>query len=123
REKIALPRGIAQHRAKLEVTNVVGAEQVAVRQQHALAVELDRLVVPEQAAAGRERETAADQEIVIAVHDGALDARFRERGEPVVADERLETLDRFGPAGVEMQVRYEERRHRATTRRRARCAR
>ena len=58
REEVALPLGRAQLRAQRHVARVVGAEQVAVREQHRLAEERDALVVAEQAACPSPRRTA-----------------------------------------------------------------
>ncbi len=71
REEVALPCRIAQRAAQAHVARVVGAEQVAVREQHGAAVEIDALVVAEQPAAGRGAEPRPDQEVAVAVHQAS----------------------------------------------------
>src|SRR6185503_11568987 len=102
-EEVALPLLGAQLRAQRHVTRVVRAEQVAVRQQSALAAERHALVVAEQARARCLAEPLAQQEVAVTVHERARDARAGELSEcgddrlqarivVVVADPRLEQV-------------------------------
>jgi len=71
--------GIAHDAAQPLVVAVVGAEHVAVHQQHPLAVKLDDGAVVDQRAARVAAEALAEHEIAIAVHDEAGHTGLRER--------------------------------------------
>ena len=77
-EESLLPGGIAHHGAKLLVFDVVAAQRVAVHQQRARAVQVDDGRVVQQLHAARQRETFADQEIAIAVHEVDRNAAVRQ---------------------------------------------
>ena len=89
RKEVALPAGRAKLRAQRHVARVVGTEQVAVREQDGLAEESDALVVAEQASARQRAEPLAQQEVAVAVHQRAGDARVRQPSQR--GDDRRET--------------------------------
>jgi len=65
---------IAENTAQALVAFVVGAERVAVHQQHGLAVEIDDAAILEQYGAGFGAESASDEKVPIAVHHEQRDA-------------------------------------------------
>src|SRR6202047_2857538 len=72
-EEALLPIPAAHHAAQLLVGMIVGAQRIAVREQHPLAVELRHHRIGEQAAAAALAETLTEQEVAIAVQREAGD--------------------------------------------------
>ncbi len=102
-EEVPSPRRVAQRCAQAQVARVVRAQEIAMREQHFASMELDLLEVAEQSAARGGAKLVAEQEIAVAVHDGARHAgrsQARERVEDrsqigvvvVVADPCLEQI-------------------------------
>ncbi len=72
------PRGV-DFGAKRQVAGIVGAERVAVHDQHLAAVEVEHLLFRQQLHAAFAGEALADQEITVAVNEVAGDAAFHQR--------------------------------------------
>jgi hypothetical protein len=68
-QKRGLPFGRADLRAELEVLGVLQAQDVAVAQQPALAVQHQHRGVVQQREAASRRERGADEEVAVAVHE------------------------------------------------------
>ena len=69
RERGRLPGGFAHLRAEGEVGVVAGAEGVAVHEERALAVQVDRGRVGDEAEARLGAEPRGDHEVAVAVHE------------------------------------------------------
>lgn len=115
REKAALERRVAYDRAQLLVGVIVGAEEIAVREQHRRIVEFGQHRIGKDAHARTGGETRAVQEIPIAVQDECDEPRVSRgpqrsahpiagRLRVVVADPGLkqiaEDVERFRAAGL-----------------------
>ena len=98
-----------------QIGRVVRAQQIAVRQQHACALQLHDLILVQQTASGRRREPLAHQEVPVALHEEARNAaalqrrqRFDDRAvagmRVIVSDPDLEeipeNIERLGLHGV-----------------------
>ena len=64
---------VAQPAAQLHIADVLGAQAVAVHQQHALAIQFDHAGIGQQGAAGFTAEGLAEEKVAIAMHQ--VDAR------------------------------------------------
>jgi glutamyl-tRNA synthetase len=113
-QKALLPRAASHLRAQPLIGDIARAQQVAVRNQHTLAIEVDDCRVRQQHAAGRGGETVTEQEVAVAVHDedrhalrselaDGVENQFAVRVQVIVADPRLEQIaqdvERISPAG------------------------
>jgi hypothetical protein len=134
RQEPALPRGVAAPDPHLQVSEVIGAELVAVRQQRRRAVEIDDDLLRQQRCARRAGKAFAQQEVAVAARDGdghagighAAQRRDDARGDPIadliVADPRIEEIaehvQRAGPRapGRRRSVRTRRRAPHATAR-------
>ena len=81
REHVRTPVGIADLGADLLVFHVVGAQQIAVHQQHRLAVQLDHGGIRQQAHACFGGVVPAEHEVAVAVHEEHRHAAGGQRGE------------------------------------------
>src|SRR5437879_1273367 len=73
-EEALLPVAAAHQAAQLLIGMIVGAQRIAVREQHLLAIELRHHRIGEQAAATALAETLTEQEVAVAVQREAGDA-------------------------------------------------
>jgi len=109
-----LPGGVAHDAAQLLIGVIVGAQRIAVRQQHALVIELRDHGVRQELAAAALAEPAAEQEVTVAVQREAGNAARGERAQRaahalvagiliIVPDPRLEQVaedvERFDTRG------------------------
>ena len=129
REHPSLPVRRAHRRAQLLVVVIIRAEQIPVRQQHALAIEFGDAGIRQQAAAAAPLEPFAEQEITVTDHHEAGYAGRREfaqrdadplaiRVRIVIADPAFEQitaaqqadelLDRGGRSAIQVQVGDEQ---------------
>ena len=135
-QEVALPRVGARHGAGALVVDVVGAQRIAVREQHALAEQRDRARFVEQRGAGARGEPAhrprrrvrrkghVEQEIAVAAHRvdprtacadrrQPVQKRLRDRVGLVVADPGLEQVAEqeqvAGAARLRIELREEQR--------------
>ncbi len=117
-EKSALPVRVTHDAAQFLIRMIVGAQSIAVRQEHTLAVEFGDDWIRKQPRAGAVAKLAADKKIAVAVQDEARDAVLRKltqagantllvRVGVVVADPRLEQISEdvhsFGAGPVATQ--------------------
>ena len=103
RQELRLEHRVAGLRAELLVGHVVGAQQVAVLQQHRATVQVDHAGVGQDAEAGTARVVVADQEVAVAAdevhrHAGIGHGMQRDghriggRGGRVIADPGFEQI-------------------------------
>jgi len=88
RQEASLPARAANHAAQQLIGAIGGAQGIAMRDQHRLAVQLDDARVGDQARAGALREAILVQEVPIAMHHIArhpAPAQLRERAADAVA--------------------------------------
>jgi hypothetical protein len=98
-----LPFRVTHHPAEPLVVDIVGAQQIAVHDQHATTVHLGHRVLVHQRRAGVGAEAVAEHEVAVPVHhryrhagvDDAADRRLQlgaERGRIVIAQPHLEQV-------------------------------
>jgi hypothetical protein len=77
-------QGIVDFRAKRQITSIVGAEGVAVHNQHVATVEVEHLFFRQQRHAAFAGKALANEKIAVAVEevagDAGIDQRFDGRG-------------------------------------------
>ena len=83
----ALPARIAHQAAQQLIGTIGGAQRIAVREQHALAMQIDDRGIGEQARAGAPLEAPLQQEIAVAVHGVARHAASGQLAQ-ALADQR-----------------------------------
>ena len=81
RQEFTLPVRVSHRRAQTLVGAIVGAQRVAVHDQHRFAVKSDDQGVGQQLRAARAAELRRQQEIPVAVHDEAGHAARGERAQ------------------------------------------
>ena len=95
--KQPLHQWIADDPSQALIRVVVGAEHVAVHQQHPVSLDLDDGPVVQQLHAGRGREPRADQEVPVAMDEPARYARIRQLtqrgGNPTLVGIRVVVAD------------------------------